>query len=442
MAKRRLLSPFPWYLISPLLVALVLGIWGLDTPGLWYDERVTAETAQFGPFVYPWDAGIIPYYVTVWVWTLGGTFDSDVWLRSLSVIATLLAVAATAMAGRRLAGARAGMAAGLLLALMPGVARYSQEARVYALALAIAALATWSLVEMLTGANRRWWWLYSVSLFVLAGLAPFALVVLVGHGLILMSRHDYRVRWRLWAFSLTATIPGLVLQLYGAFKAGSQHDWIPAPSLAGIVDSLVWPGALPAGGDVTAVTSVVVVAALILAFVTSEGARWLAAACASLGALWIASALFVNFWIVRSALPLAVLLAIGASLALAQVSALRLALLVAVLAALTWPQYSAPRQQGGRAEDVEAAVRIIDSEGRSGDVINTKSRGWLEFGVRRYSDDPDRYVYADDSSGRAWVFRGDAHNVQCPVIQEWSIPGNGLLTLCSELPQGWVADFQ
>jgi hypothetical protein len=118
------------------------------------------------------------------------------------------------------------------------------------------------------------------------------------------------------------------------------------------------------------------------------------------------------------------------------------ALVFALLVALAWPSWQRTREEGGRAEDVKSAVRIVDEFSEPGDLINTKSRGWLEYGINRYSKDPGRYVFGESSEGRAWVFRGDAHDPQCSIEQVWEIPGGGILTLCSSLPEGWQADFQ
>lgn len=436
------IARMPWFIIIPVLIALALGLWGLSTPGLWYDERVTAETAQYGPFIYPWDATIIPYYVSAWVWTIGGRWNTDAWLRGLSLVATIVAVTCVALAARRLAGRRAGLAAGVLLALLPGVARYSQEARVYALALALAAASTWLFIEAMAS-NRRGWWLgYSASLLVLTGLAPFALTILVAQTVVLLANQGFRIHWRRALICLIAVLPGLALHLYAVMKVPGQHDWIPEPSLATLLPGLQWPGAMSGGGDWAITSATGVVVCWILAILTPKGWAWMAGTALAVLALWAVSVYLVNFWIVRSALPLAVPLVIGASLALEKVKSWRIVLIAALLGVAAWPQYSAPRQVGGRAEDVKAAALIVDQLGQSGDVVNTKSRGWLEFGVKRYVSGLERFTFSESARGRAWVFSGDAHSVDCPTVRTWQIPGNGLLTLCRSLPHGWSAEFQ
>ena len=70
VVRKATFTRLPWEFILPLLTALALGFWGLSTPGFWYDERVTSEVVQYGPFVYPWDAPLIPYYILIWLWSL------------------------------------------------------------------------------------------------------------------------------------------------------------------------------------------------------------------------------------------------------------------------------------------------------------------------------------------------------------------------------------
>ncbi len=377
-----------------------------------------------------------------WIWTFGDAFASDAWLRSLSLVATLVAVAAVSLAAKRISGRRAGLVAGLILALMPGVARYSQEGRVYALALAFAALSTWFLVEFTHSGRCRWIVAYSLTLFFFAPIAPFGLTVIIGQAVLMLTIAEYRKHLSIWLISLLGLAPGLFLQLYGASKISSQHDWVPQPTLEGLFRGILWPGALPASGDVAVVLSAVVIAAWVLLLSKKKTTPWALATVVGLLTLYFVSIVFANFWIVRSALPLAVFLAIGAGIALARTPIVNISVISLLLFAFTWPDYAAPRQMGGRAEDVKAASLIVEQFGKPGDVINTKSRSWLEFGVKRYVPNANDFVFADNSAGRAWVFSGDAREIDCEKVQEWVIPGNGLLTLCSSLPVEWTAEFQ
>lgn len=429
------------YVITPVALTFVLGVWGIGTPGLWYDERVTAETTIYGPFVFPWEATHIPYYILTWIWTGGGQLTSDAWLRASSVVATVVAVSATSIAAKTLAGRRAGLAAGIMLILLPGVQRYSQEARLYALTLALVALATLALVSGLQRSRAGWRW-YALSLLAIGFVTPFALTVIFAHAVLVLGPPSNRRSVKKWSVCVALLIVPLATQLAIALRMDHFHSWVPEPTFIGLLSSPLWVGALPAPGDVTSMFSVAVLAAWILALLTSRGRWWAAGTAVGVISLWLVSLTFMNFWLVRSTLGLSVILVIGASIALARWRSWQLVILFVAIFLLNFSQYQGFREPGGRAEDVKAAVAIIEAEGRTGDTINTKSRQWLEFGVRRYSADPGRYRFDDSSEGRAWVFSGDARAIECPVIREWEIPGDGRVTLCGSLPVGWSAKFQ
>ena len=434
------LAKAPWEFLIPLATALALGLWGLSTPGFWYDERVTSEVVEFGPFVYPWDAPIIPYYVLIWLWSAGGLLDSDAWLRGFSLVATLIAVGAISWAGRILGGRKVALMAGLLVALAPSAARYSQEARLYALALALVSLAILGFVAATRTGNRRWWWLYAAALALLAFVAPFALIVLPAFAfLIAVQAQD---RWKSWVLATLAVLPGLAVQGVAAFRFAGMHDWVPVPTVTDLWQGLPWIAVVSTQGDAYAGNLAFGLILIILALLTRPGLVWLAAAAIGVVALWVGSQGPSSFWLVRSTLPLLGFLALAAAFAFASRRKVSLVLVVALLVAVAWPSWERSRVEGGRAEDVKSAVRIVDEFSQPGDLINTKSRGWLEYGINRYSVDPDRYTFGESSDGRAWVFRGDAHDPQCDTEQVWDVPGGGLLTLCSTLPEGWQADFQ
>jgi mannosyltransferase len=138
-------------------------------------------------------------------------------LRLPSVLAMACATAGVAALGRRLAGARAGLAAGVVFALLPAVQRYAQEGRSYALVTALVVTATWVLLRACTERRRAWWAGYAASAG-LAGLVhEFALLALVAHGVALLAARPSRAVLAAWgaAFccAVTVTAPLIVLSL-------------------------------------------------------------------------------------------------------------------------------------------------------------------------------------------------------------------------------------
>jgi len=88
-------------------------------------------------------------------------------VRLPSAIAVAVAAGAVAAIGRRLISPWAGLAAGLLFAVLPAVSRYAQEARSYAVVTALATIASYLLLRTLQaapGERRRWIVGYGVSL--------------------------------------------------------------------------------------------------------------------------------------------------------------------------------------------------------------------------------------------------------------------------------------
>src|SRR5687768_12716347 len=148
----------PWWLLPPLVLAVLGGWLVAQRYGFWYDELYTAEVAPerlgrlFDAFVrgdgtiaYLRDAPPsynFPYYVVAHVWLALTPFGADeVGLRLLSLVAMAGAVAAFTRAVSRLADRRTGLVAGLVIATNPFVVAYAAEARGYALALLAVAVA-------------------------------------------------------------------------------------------------------------------------------------------------------------------------------------------------------------------------------------------------------------------------------------------------------------
>jgi mannosyltransferase len=117
----------------------------LDLQSLWYDEAVTARLLRMslsGMLHAIPDSESSPplYYVLGWGWThvLG---SGEAGMRSLSALLGTATIVLAWMLGRRLGGERAALAAAALIACNPLAHWFSQEARAYALLIALAMLA-------------------------------------------------------------------------------------------------------------------------------------------------------------------------------------------------------------------------------------------------------------------------------------------------------------
>jgi hypothetical protein len=125
----------------------------LGTQSFWLDEAATGRLVRmgFGAMIraLPDGESTPPlYYVVAWVWTrVFGT--GEVGLRSLSAVFGTLTIAVVYAAASRLAGRRAAVAGAALTAFSPLLVWYSQEARSYALLVALCAASLWALAEAL-----------------------------------------------------------------------------------------------------------------------------------------------------------------------------------------------------------------------------------------------------------------------------------------------------
>jgi len=231
----------PWLALGAiLLLAAALRFATLRTQSIWFDEAATWDLVRrpFGEMLrrIPDGESNPPlFYALEWVWVrvLG---PGELGLRSLSALAGLATVpvaygiARQAASGARTAAAtRAGLAAAALVAVNPLLVWFSQEARSYALATLLSALALLLMQRAL--ADRRDRLLAGWALAAALALAThyFTAFVLVPQALWLLWRHPRR-RGALAAVGAVAAT-GLALLPLLLAQAGNPYD-IAGTSLA------------------------------------------------------------------------------------------------------------------------------------------------------------------------------------------------------------------
>src|SRR5215472_8241944 len=190
--RARLAGGAAWVPLIPALVALADGLYQIQRPSLWRDEGATLAAIhrslpQLVSMLGHQDVVHGAYYVFMWLETrVAGT--SALALRFPSAVGMAVAAALTATLGRRLVSSWAGLAAGLVFAVLPSVTWYAQNARSYALVTALATIASYLLVRaMAAGPGRRWRWLtgYGAALAAMGLGNIFALLLIPAHGLTL-----------------------------------------------------------------------------------------------------------------------------------------------------------------------------------------------------------------------------------------------------------------
>lgn len=140
------------------LLALVLRLAGLETQSMWADEGGTLALAARAPAVILRDT-LADVHPPLYYWMLHGWMslfgNSVAAARGLSALAGALAVLITWALAARWFGSTAGWVAGLAAAISPLAIHYSQEARMYALAMLLAAFLMLALDHWLAGMQRQ-----------------------------------------------------------------------------------------------------------------------------------------------------------------------------------------------------------------------------------------------------------------------------------------------
>jgi mannosyltransferase len=244
-----------WMRLLPPLVTLGFVLYSITAPSFWRDEAATLAAVKrpFGDLIRMLgnvDAVHGLYYLFAWV--IARAFGTgELALRLPSALAMAVAAGFVAAIGRRLVSPLAGLAAGLVFAIIPMVTVYGQTARSYAMVTAMAAVASYLLIRVLhaaPGTRRRWWLGYDAALIVLGYLNIFALLLIPAHGVTIALRcwrppaGEARRRLALsWLAAAAAAAALTSPVLYLAWRQRGQVSWLKVPDWADGVNQLVGP---------------------------------------------------------------------------------------------------------------------------------------------------------------------------------------------------------
>lgn len=357
-----------WLPLVPPVVTLAVCLIGIDSASFWRDEAATLD-AQARPvpallrLLTNVDAVHGTYYLLLWpvVHILGaGEFT----VRFPSTLAMAAAAYGTGVLGARLHSRRAGLFAGLVFAGFPQVSRYGQEARSYALVVAVAVLASCLLLRALAGSRRRWWVGYGCSVAALGLLNLFALLLLAGHAVFVC--HQFRpelVRWLHTAgLGCIPVVPILAL----AVNQRDQLSWVTRPDANTGGDLAGWF----AGSALSAVVANVLIGLYLGRRQGRPALVWLAVPWLVLPPLLLILGselrpVYVQRYLAFCLPALALL--VGAGLATVAVAPRVVGLVLLVVLGL--PTQSAIRQVGGHGDDIRDAATILAHEARPGDGV-------------------------------------------------------------------------
>ncbi|MBG0813525.1 glycosyltransferase family 39 protein [Planomonospora sp. ID82291] len=435
-------------------IALALTVAGSWAPSMWADELATAEAVSsldvMRETLGERDAVFLPYYLLMYAWTRLGTVDW--WLRLPSALATAAATGLLADLGRRLGGARAGVVAGILLAALPAISRFGQEARPYALAVAASVFAFWSLHRALETGR---WARYVLAVALIPCTHLFAVLSLPAH--LVVSR-------RCLPWLALGSPAALAVAAVSAGQVG-QVNWLEAPGWENLVlvrsAITAWqpvpePGHLPALllGWAVALAGLGAAGTLLLRRAASgrtragDGTGAGTGAGADTGAGGDASAgdgtgagggraagrPFVLGLLVWGVLPAPVLFAVShlitpvyssryvlfaapafallAGLGAARLPRTALVAALGVAVALGARQQVLLRTEPGHQVSYRAAAEIVAAQRRDGDAI-AYVVPWARQGLTRYAPMPPEARLgaggdgAGDGAGRVWLVRSD-----------------------------------
>lgn len=341
----------------------------------------------------------------------------------------------SSLTAARLAGRRAGLAAGLLLVLAPSIQRYAQEARAYAIPAMFIAIATYILVVALQRKSTLPLKVsYGVSILLAGIIQPAALAVLVAHGYLAFSTNKSRSDFKSWIFSLTALIPLVPLSLYWIRTYSVMHErdgddiFNFHPAQIGQALTNVSTG----GAFHTTAAGAFAMAIILLAITNPDSRRWLFGVLGSLLAIYVVSFTTMNWWYGRTLVPLTSLVVIAASMAFAEYNRIRYILTFVVIFAFTWMTYTENRLPWTRDWDYRGAAQILDSNWLPRDflLMPNPDQFWLfnPTVLNLYGGGAEKYQTSLKSATRIWIPNERGF---CDPIDSWDLGNGNNLTLCA-----------
>lgn len=234
----------PWLAIIPALITLAVTLYRVQTPSFTRDEGATllAVHRSFPQLVRMLgniDVVHGEYYAVIWVVTRVAGY-SALAVRFPSAVAMAVASGAVTLIGQRLVSGHAGLAAGLVTAVLPSVSFFAEDAREYAMEAGLAAVASYLLIRALDADRSRRGWLvgYGVVLAALALGNLFSLLIIPAHAVVLYAwrrRGLSRDAVRGW---LAAAIAAVVVAIPVAATAATQlhqFQWIKRPGIVAVI---------------------------------------------------------------------------------------------------------------------------------------------------------------------------------------------------------------
>ncbi|MFJ5847388.1 glycosyltransferase family 39 protein [Streptomyces sp. NPDC092903] len=357
----------------------MLGLWGLRRDGaVWHDEAVTIGLSSRDlPDLWQ-TSGHVDAVHGLYYLLMHGLFDvfgtGVVVLRLPSVLAAAAAAGGVAAIGRHLAGPRAGLCAGVVFVVLPGVQRYAQEGRSYALVCALVVWATYALVRAVERERRCMWAAYTALLLTACLVHEFAVLALAAHALGVR-----RAMRRTFVTAAVCVALGLAPLVLVSMRQSTQVGWLDATKpyeyarfslMAGVALAAAWISV--AGRRTrTAYERRLVLLGLGL-FLVPTGLLMLLA---------LAKPLYLDRYVLYGVAGLALLLGAAFDQALRRGRMIRAGVVVAAVTACAAlvPAALDLRTPASRSDDVTALAAVLRETVRPDDgvvYLSVKRRAW------------------------------------------------------------------
>jgi uncharacterized membrane protein len=425
-----MLSRIHGYILLPSALSFVLSLRAAINLPLSHDEFYTLHAVQEGLDLHLWEAPLLPYYAVEWVATGGGTLNSDLALRLVSVVAVVVTVACVAEAARQMASKTSAYIAGFLMALSGVALTRAAEARPYVLGLSIFAIAFLLLLRMISRQNRSSSLAYGASLVLGLIIMPQGIVVLIPHAMIVLQRQWRGGLLKRWAI---AVLPSAVLVFIGATLAllnvfSQMHNWLGSPAFNQLADGLLWAGG--AGNTRVGAESAIALALIVLGLTSKRSWDLTLGAILGAAALFFVSQGGTSFWTHGSFITLVPVVLIGASIALGELRKRSMLMIFATFLVVSMPIYADSRMPRTGEADLRQAVFLLE-QSDSGPVTvfgdPTDAYG-LWPAILHYGLDSSKYSPSRSPEGEYWsVYGSDA----CVPLESWDVGGQATLKWCA-----------
>ena len=233
-----------YFIIIPIVCCVVLSLRHIDYNSIWPDEAWSITFANLNwrkllSVMSQRELNMGLYYISLKVWiTIFG--ESELAVRSLSVLFSVCAIIMTFAIGKRLFDAKIGLIAGSILAVNAFFIEYSQEARAYTLLIFMANTSVYYFIKILQDQRLKNCVLYVITSALLVYSHLFGLFIIMVQAISVLLLTGEKINYKkLFLCALSVTILIAPVVYFILFKDNGQISWISKPSVKDIYDLFI-----------------------------------------------------------------------------------------------------------------------------------------------------------------------------------------------------------